>query len=353
MTSPPAVRIVPGPGIALRTAGIVAWLAPAPNHPGAPEVDLGGIIRELVVAAGRAPGSVPVQALTGLIERHPWLTLAVVALEARQGTVWTSGDADVLIEGEGRGRVVDGQVGRALSETFALPVRAVRLGDPHSVAGWSHLVEGAVPAGGVSVLWPDEDPGRAAPATAPEPRFQAVSLLDPEPVDAPRPLPTAESADLGEEVVVPGLLCSRGHFNHPLAANCAWCGIGMIQVSHVLVRRPRPALGVLVVDGQTTYTLDADYVIGRQPNRRPEVDGEQVRAIVLASDPSISREHAAIRLREWEVFAEDLHSARGTWLQQPGQQPTRLPPGQPVELRPGTVLYVGAHRLTYHSHHLR
>lgn len=127
----------------------------------------------------------------------------------------------------------------------------------------------------------------------------------------------------------------------------------MIQASLVLVRESRPPLGVLIVDGQATFTLDANYVVGRAPHQLPEVDGVRVREIVLASDPSISRAHVAIRLMEWDVVAEDLRSGIGTWVQQPGGQPFPLQPGYPISLAPGAVLYLGQHRLTYHSHHLR
>jgi hypothetical protein len=355
MTSP-AVRITPGHGIALRTSGIIAWIAPPPNHPGAPEVDLSGLVRDLVLAAGQAPGTIPAEFLTGLTDRHPWLTLAVVALGSRQGEVWTHGDADVTIERDGQSHVIDGQAGTRLTESFPLPSRTVRLGDPQGAASWSHLVEGAVPADGVAVVWGTADRGPA------ERRFEAIPLLDPQPMGEPKPLPVmgqhqhgpaGDPGEAGSGVTVAGLRCSRGHFNHPLAANCAWCGLSMIQVSHVLVRGPRPPLGVLVVDGLATFTLDADYVIGRQPQHLPEVDGTTVRELVLAADPSISRAHTAIRLRGWDVLAEDLNSGMGTWVQQPGQPPVQLPPGNPVALVPGAVLFLGQHRLTYHSHHRR
>lgn len=382
--TPPAVRIAPGGGIALRTAGIVAWFPRVPKGSGAQSLDATGVVRELVLAAGRADGGLPVDFLEGLHRRDPTLSVAVVSLVGEQGMAWVCGEAKLWIDGPEQHLAVEGPAGVATTQVFALPRYAVRLGDTRQAAAWSHLVEGAVPAGGVAVLWePDAVSrlpeqrhegldggvplgiGTAHGAEVPrsEGRFEAVPLLDASPEAKPEPLPVAgkpepraakgvPEAD-SREVIVSGLRCSRGHFNHPLAANCAWCGIGMIQVSHVLVRRPRPPLGVLVVDGQATFTLDADYVIGREPHQRPEVDGERVREIVLASDPSISRAHLAIRLRDWDVLAEDLGSGIGSWLQQPRQHPFQLQPGHPVALAPGAVLFLGPHRLTYHSHHLR
>lgn len=73
----------------------------------------------------------------------------------------------------------------------------------------------------------------------------------------------------------------------------------------------------------------------------------------MSGDLTISRAHCAIRLRDWDVFAEHLSSGMGTWVQQPGQQPFRLSPGHPVVLAPGATVFVGPHRLSYHSHYLR
>ncbi|MBS42642.1 MAG: hypothetical protein CMH83_05640 [Nocardioides sp.] len=201
----------------------------------------------------------------------------------------------------------------------------------------------------------DEDPEPAA-------AFESVSLLGAQ-VTTPRaPLPTAApdrsaapSAADDDEVVVQGLHCARGHFNHPHAANCAWCGLAMLQASHVFVPGPRPPLGVLLVDGQATFSLDADYVVGRQPGQDPGVDGRRVRELVL-SDPerAISRVHAAVRLDGWDVVVEDLGSGNGTWVvPHDGGQPVRLVPGSPRRLWPGDHVHVGPHRLTFRSHHLR
>ncbi len=210
-------------------------------------------------------------------------------------------------------------------------------------------------------------PGRASPAAA---GFTSVSLLAPETLAAPprAPLPVASPVvaepgtghpagepteeEAGE--VVEGLNCGRGHFNHPHAANCAWCGLGMLQVSHVLVRGPRPPLGVLVVDEQATFTLDADYVVGRRPSLDTSVDGVGVRELVLSDpDRSVSRVHAAIRLEGWDVVVEDRRSGNGTWVIGNAGPPERVPPDRPRVLRPGEHVHVGPHRLTFHSHHLR
>ncbi|WP_432559494.1 FHA domain-containing protein [Granulicoccus sp. GXG6511] len=365
--SAPAVRIGAGEGVAVRTKDIIAWFVPLPG------VEPATVVRALVLAAGAAPG-LPVERLGELKESTPGLALAVVSLGQEFGRAWTCGDAVVTIDGPDDRREVKAAPGRIELQMFPLPRYAVRLGDTGVSDTWSHLIEGAVPAGGIAIVWdPSIHPqmpvrpvatahGSGVPvaerADRGAPRFETVPLLSESPdghEQRPAPLPLAgdEQADAGDEVEVAGLRCARGHFNHPHAANCAWCGLGMIQVSHVLVKRPRPSLGVLVVDGLATFTLDADYVLGRQPHVAPGVDGKRVREIVLSADRAISRAHAAIRLVDWDVMVEDLGSGIGTWVQQPAQLPFQLPPGQRVPLAPGAIVHLGPHRLTFHSHFLR
>ncbi len=199
-------------------------------------------------------------------------------------------------------------------------------------------------------------PRRPPPAASQDRRALPIATLRPSPtanteVDpSRRPVPGADVAR------VRGLKCGRGHFNHPHAANCAWCGLAMLQVSRVLVEGERPPLGVLVIDEEATFTLDADYVIGRQPGNDPEVNGDSVRQIVL-DDPqrSVSRVHARVRLDGWDVVVADNGSANGTWVLRPdrAQWPERLPPHSRRPLRPGETLRIGSHALTFYSHHLR
>ncbi len=181
----------------------------------------------------------------------------------------------------------------------------------------------------------------------------------PLPLAAEEPVAAADprgAADDPDAVVLDGLNCARGHFNHPHAANCAWCGLGMAQVSHVLVRGKRPPLGVLVIDEQATFTLDADYIVGRQPSKDPSIDGVRVRELVLAdAERQVSRVHATVRLQGWDVVVEDQGSGNGTYVVDPatGAPALQLPPHTPRVLGPGEHVHIGRHRLTFHSHHLR
>lgn len=213
---------------------------------------------------------------------------------------------------------------------------------------------------------PDElDAGDSGQEVAEFESLQLIGAANSPPKQSRERLPvvTAASARAVDEppkpdvggVQVDGVKCGRGHFNHPEAANCAWCGHGMIQVSRLLVKGERPPLGVLVIDEQATFTLDADYVIGRKPAHDPEVDNESVRQLVL-SDPEkvVSRAHARIRLDGWNVLVEDKGSSLGTSLVRANSPwPQRLQPHTRHTLMPGDSVYIGRHRLTFHSHHVR
>jgi molecular chaperone DnaK len=77
--------------------------------------------------------------------------------------------------------------------------------------------------------------------------------------------------------------------------------------------------GALVAADGTTFPLDTDYVIGREPTIDPEVRAGRARPLaVVDSDLTASRVHAAIRVRNGGVEVIDLRSANGTYVVLPG-----------------------------------
>jgi hypothetical protein len=198
------------------------------------------------------------------------------------------------------------------------------------------------------------------PPPAPAADFVSVSLLeadDEEPEREPLPvvgsdLPPPPEPDEPEVPQVHGVMCARGHFNDPSSAFCASCGISMVQQTHNLVQGPRPPLGVLVLDDGSTYVVDRDIVIGREPGSEPGVSDGSVRGITLP-DPerSISRVHAKITLVEWDVQVADAGSANGTFVA--GRQATEwtpVTPESPAVLTPGMHVLVGSRVLSFDTH---
>jgi hypothetical protein len=163
------------------------------------------------------------------------------------------------------------------------------------------------------------------------------------------PLPTAVSNDSAESdssQLVPGILCSRQHFNNPIARYCQVCGISMAQATPNLVERPRPTLGFIVFDDGTTFALDRSYAIGRE---LPEVlDPDMTPLVIDDPEHSVSRRHAELRLDGWDVVVRDVGSSNGTRVwNPPASSWQRLQTGEPLTLRDGTYVAVGRRVFVY------
>ncbi|WP_370324574.1 FHA domain-containing protein, partial [Euzebya sp.] len=189
--------------------------------------------------------------------------------------------------------------------------------------------------------------------------FESVPLLDVG-ADAKRdPLPVLTGDTPKEEVEDPdaplvyGVLSPAGYFNHPDALYCAVTGVAMIHRTHVLVQRPRPPLGVVVADDGSTFTLNRGYVVGREPEKDPLVEGGEALPLKLQdNERSLSRVHAEIRLVDWDVYVVDRGSANGTYVLPRGaQQWKRLVADTPEKIEPGTRVAFGKRVVTYESHH--
>jgi len=193
------------------------------------------------------------------------------------------------------------------------------------------------------------DPAAGAPLEG----FVSVNLRE-APAEHRPPLPLAsllveESAGMVE---VQGIRCSRGHFNHPRALYCTACGIATTHQTHILVRGPRPPLGVLVLDDGSTYSLDTGYVIGAAPEGDEAVVRGDERPLRLpAPEDQVSPVHAEIRLVDWDVQIFDRGSASGTFVLPPGaQQWQPVIPGSPAVLVANSHIACGRRVFAFESH---
>lgn len=197
-------------------------------------------------------------------------------------------------------------------------------------------------------------PAHAAPV-------QIIQLAELTPDEARSPLPdvpaggTPPSAAPASVVKVRGILCPLRHLNDPRGLFCNVCGRNLVHVTHTAVEGPRPSLGVLVLDDATVYSLDADYLIGREPEFDDGVVSGQLRPLRLEDDQDVtSRVHAEVRLSAWDVLVEDRGSANGTYVAPPDSdhwQP--LAPRTPQALQPGSRVRVGRRVLQFESRHYR
>ncbi|MFI9402683.1 FHA domain-containing protein [Nocardia sp. NPDC052316] len=153
-------------------------------------------------------------------------------------------------------------------------------------------------------------------------------------------------------VVVKGFKCARDHLNDPRVSFCAVCGIRMDQLTCILTDGIRPPLGLLLLDDGTSFVLDNDCVLGREPEHAEAVARGARPVRVEDHSGGMSRAHAEIRLIDWDVTVVDGGSTNGTHIRQPGHQDwTRAIPGHPVKLTPGAQIQLGGRVATFDSQH--
>ncbi len=172
---------------------------------------------------------------------------------------------------------------------------------------------------------------------------------------AAKPAPPRPGAAGPAHVLVKGFRCSRNHHNDPRVSFCSVCGIRMDQRTGVLVDGRRPPLGLLVLDIGSTFVLDDNYLLGRNPEVDDAVISSRLRPIRLDDDSgTLSRVHAEIRLEGWDVLLLDRGSANGTYVAGAGQSAwNRLAPHRPIVLTPGTHVRIGRRMFTFESAHAR
>ncbi|OLT11229.1 hypothetical protein BJF78_27495 [Pseudonocardia sp. CNS-139] len=175
-----------------------------------------------------------------------------------------------------------------------------------------------------------------SPPEPPRPPLPAAPEVEPDPLDSTQ---------------VNGRRCGRGHLNDPRLGQCAFCGLPVEDGGGQLVAGPRPALGLLVFDDGTTYSVDAEYLVGRMPEGDSRVAGGALRSLAV-EDPSgaVSRVHAEVRVSGWDVLLADAGSRNGTFVSGPGEPEwTQLPEGQTHRLVPGTRVRLGGRSFLFES----
>lgn len=148
-----------------------------------------------------------------------------------------------------------------------------------------------------------------------------------------------------------GHLCSRGHLNDPRSPFCVLCGIRMNERTGVLVIGARPPLGLLVFDDGATYTVDAEYLVGRMPESDDRVRTGTLRSIVVEDrSGAVSRVHAEVRVDGWDVLLVDSGSRNGTFVAAAGDPAwSPVPPGQSCRLVPGMRVRMGGRTFVFES----
>jgi hypothetical protein len=216
----------------------------------------------------------------------------------------------------------------------------------------------------------DDHAGHDHPATPPAGRplpppqaderieFQSVLIgemddddFEPLPiVDDPSVIENAPGGSPKEEVR--GVFCKNRHFNDPRQLFCAVCGINMVQQTPVLVNGVRPPLGVVVLDDGSVFQLDTPYLLGRDPSSDERVQDGSFRGLpIIDQSNQVSRVHARLELRGWDVVLSDNNSTNGTFIHVPKTPDwQRLPPGGEVVLVQGSRIRIGHRTLAFNTH---
>jgi hypothetical protein len=381
------LRVVAGEGVVHRSPGTVMVLPSLRPD----QVETANELLSMCASSADPTGRRLFRRVAGLLaeadpETVPALCLLVDTMDGLavlvQGDVLVevAGDADQRLSGSDSLAWAEGRI---TGEVKSIAVTADGRPSPPPASGIPfHLHSGTVPGAGITLV-PDgfapeplqaptvvrrpPDDTRPSPVVeAPPPPFASVSLLDNEEEQRPPLSVVGASADVTEVTdvddtvdvpaaasLVEGALCSRGHFNDPDSPYCSVCGISMLQRTRDTVLRPRPSLGVLVVDDGSAYTVTTPYVIGREPESDESVARSEARPLMLDDEAhSVSRVHAHLTLAGWEVLLTDCGSSNGTYVSGVGKDGPweALAPDVATRLEQRTYIRIGRRQLVFDSY---
>ncbi|WP_433560685.1 FHA domain-containing protein [Nocardia sp. CA-151230] len=380
------VEVVPGSHLVAGVDGVVVVVAHRDSRPLTAESDAVAVLDKLLDLVAEASSRETRRtgrtfarlASTWLMARddEEKVEFGVLTPGARGLAVFLHGQVTAILEDDQRREVLHGRdagfsVDRVVSPA---PARAAAVfvddGEPRATLpprGVFALRDGRVPGSG-AVMWREDTLDtpvggvsagvrNSGARTNPDRRVRQ-SRRNGQPANEPARSGVAATGSAGKNashatrlgVVVHGYDCARGHLNDPRVSLCAVCGIRMEPMTCVLTEGIRPPLGALVLDDGTSYALDSDLVIGREPERSDQVRRGAQAVRIPDSSGGMSRVHAEIRLVGWDVLVMDRGSANGTHIRPPGR-PDWVPaaPGQPTVLEPGSQLLLGGRVFTFNS----
>lgn len=146
----------------------------------------------------------------------------------------------------------------------------------------------------------------------------------------------AQTATPASRSTVQAVTCVEGHANAPHAPQCRRCG-GAIA-DRTVQDVPRPTLGRLRLSTGAVVELDRPQLIGRRPTVPEGTDLSEIPGLIAIPDPeqSLSRVHAEVKIRAWDVSVVDRGSKNGTFVEIPGHEPIKLRAGEECGIEPGT-----------------
>jgi hypothetical protein len=351
-------RIGPGDGMAARF-GSVAAMVPVWHERHRAVLDR---ILDVVERGGeqRAAGRVLCRQLAGLLANEdPAGVPTFVALAAAEDglAVFLHGEIDVAVRRPGGEETVSGRhvatwVDRILDEpidSIAVAPEGTDLGDLDERLD---LRAGVVPAGSLLLASRERTPTarsdvferaeRAAPAKTTlesgaerldEIRAATVASASPRAASAPD-----EASGAFRTIALRGVALDEPRAPLPIG--------GEPPADQPAVA---PPLGLLLFDDGTTFSLDSEVVVGREPETDSRVvSGEAQPLVITDTERSVSRLHLRIAVRGDRVELVDLRSANGTALRRPRESAWHpLTPGVATTIVPDTEVRLGNRTFTF------
>ena len=369
-----------GDGVIARMPGIVLVAVPATGNEGR----IGEVIalcREIGEASPDAPGRTLARRMAGLLsaaDPDTGLALCVLAQTEDGLSVILAGNID-LAASSSRGEVkLSGRdaatwVDRILEGTLgSCSVSAGGMEPPKRTAMYE-LQGGVVPGVGITLVagghvaampTPAGDEEALAPAAAAAAAVAGAAagvssgpsalsdLAEPLAPSEPEPAPTASEAIVAAEIAAAAAAAPEPppapveSFAAPAPA-----AVAAAAVPEASSAPTGKSIGVIVFEDGTSYALDKDYIIGREPeNDAAVVAGRAGPLVVDDAERSISRVHAELRLFGSELQIVDRGSTNGTYVwSDTNADWVRLVPNQVASVKPGGWVAVGSRSFVFEA----
>jgi FHA domain len=339
------VRPLPGPGVVVRAGELLMVCADGPTGVN----DLLTLVADVAAAGG--DGADLVRRAAALIAMDESGRLPACAIS---GPV-ADGRVAVLVHGDATAGVMGGEGPLVLSGADSIgsanrlvagPITEVRLQVPGvgSADGRMRLESGVVPGAGLILEAGGRAPAPAGKVAAqPEP-IAAPAAASSEEVVGPAPAPEQTSIVDSADLAVP-----TWEPEPPVAPPTPEVHDAPGAPVPVPASDAPASVGVLALDDGSTFRLDVDYVIGREPQHDPDVVAGAARPLKIEdAEGVVSRKHLRVAVRDGDVRLIDLGSSNGTFVQLPDDpQQLRLLAGQPATIPPGTLVMIGRRSLRY------
>jgi hypothetical protein len=370
-----------GDGVVARMPGIVLVAVPATGN----EARVGELIalcREIGEATPDAPGRTLARRMAGLLSSaDPDTGLALCVLSQTEDglSVILAGNID-LAASSSRGEVkLSGRdaatwVDRILEGTLGSCSVSAGGAEPPKRTAMYELQGGVVPgvgitlvAGGHVVATPSAAAGEAGSeevspgaAAAVAGAAAGVSSGASALTDLAEPLPAAEPEPTSPEPVVAAEIAAvvAAAPEPPPAPAEPFAAPAPAAVAAAAAAAPEApsgatgkSIGVIVFEDGTSYALDKDYIIGREPeNDAAVVAGRAGPLVVDDAERSISRVHAELRLFGSELQIVDRGSTNGTYVwSDTNADWVRLVPNQVASVKPGGWVAVGSRSFVFEA----